>query len=92
MAAEPPLYTEVADPGSLRPFGEPTKAGNPAGCAPGVEATLTCSTPGPGGGIRSNSASSPGPGQASAEADSRRVAGRATVSTRAMGAVAAGSA
>ena len=24
-------------------------AGNPAGCAPGVEATLTCSTPGPGG-------------------------------------------
>jgi acetyl-CoA carboxylase beta subunit len=31
MAAEPPLYTEIADPGSLRPFGEQTEAGNPAG-------------------------------------------------------------
>jgi acetyl-CoA carboxylase carboxyl transferase subunit beta len=31
MAAEPPLYTEVADPGSLRPFGEQIEAWNPAG-------------------------------------------------------------
>jgi acyl-CoA carboxylase subunit beta len=31
MAAEPPLYTEVADPGSLRPFGEQAEAWNPAG-------------------------------------------------------------
>jgi acyl-CoA carboxylase subunit beta len=31
MTAEPPLYTEVADPGSLQPFGEQTEAGNPAG-------------------------------------------------------------
>jgi acyl-CoA carboxylase subunit beta len=30
MAAEPPLYTEVADPGSLRPFGEQAEAWNPA--------------------------------------------------------------
>jgi acetyl-CoA carboxylase carboxyl transferase subunit beta len=31
MAAEPPLYTEVADPGSLRLFGAGAVAGNPAG-------------------------------------------------------------
>ena len=71
-------------------------AGNPAGCAPGVEATLTCSRPGAGGPARassaSSSASSPGPGRASAEACSRRAAGRATVNARAMGGVAAGSA
>jgi acetyl-CoA carboxylase carboxyl transferase subunit beta len=30
MAAEPPLYTEVADPGTLRPFGERVEAWNPA--------------------------------------------------------------
>ena len=68
-------------------------AGNPAGCAPGVEATLTCSRPGPGGRIsESSSASRPGPGSARAEACSRRVCGLATVKVRAMGAVAAGSA
>ena len=31
MATDPPLYTEVADPGSLRPFGAEAEAGNPAG-------------------------------------------------------------
>src|SRR5260370_845338 len=43
-------------------------AGNPAGRWPGVEATLTCSTPSPGGLICSSSASSPGPGTARPEA------------------------
>src|ERR1700730_2639140 len=67
-------------------------AGNPAGRPPGVEATLTCSTPSPGGLILSSRASSPRPGTASAEACSRRVAGRATVNVRAIDGVAAGSA
>ncbi len=67
-------------------------AGNPAGRWPGVEATLTCSTPSPGGLIWSSSASSPGPGTASAEARSRRVAGPGTVNVRAIDGVAAGSA
>ena len=31
MATDPPLYAEVADPGSLRPFGAEAEAGNPAG-------------------------------------------------------------
>ena len=67
-------------------------AGNPAGCAPGVEATVTCSRPGPGGLTLPSSASSAGPGRASAEACGRRVAGPARVNVRASGAVAAGSA
>ena len=67
-------------------------AGNPAGRAPAVEATLTCSRPAPGGLIRSSSASSPGPGRARAAACSCSLAGPARVKARAIGAVAAGSA
>src|SRR3984957_4584597 len=72
-------------------------AGNPAGSAAGVEATLTCSTPGPGTRARraesvSSTASSPGPGSASAAARTPNTAERPTVNTRPIGAVAAGSA
>ena len=68
-------------------------AGKSAGCAPAVEAALTCSRPGPGGRIsESSSVSRPGPGRASAAARSCRAAGAAVVKVRAMGAVAAGSA
>src|SRR5580704_1771983 len=67
-------------------------AGNPGGSAPGVEATETSSTPGPGASNRPSNVSSPGPGRASAAACSRNAAGRATVKERAIGAVAAGSA
>src|ERR1700722_11466216 len=68
-------------------------AGNPAGSAPGVEATLTCSTPGRGGEESvSRTPSSPGPGRASAAARTPNTAERPTVNTRAIGAVAAGAA
>ena len=71
-------------------------AGNPAGRAPGVVATPTCSTPGPGGLTRSSSlpsgASRPAPGTASALACNRMVTGLATVKVLAMGGVAAGTA
>src|SRR5579859_2044761 len=71
-------------------------AGNPAGSAPGVEATKTSRTPGPGRAERDESeesnASSPAPGSASAVAWTPNAAGLATVKERAIGAVAAGSA
>src|ERR1700750_57876 len=51
----------------IRPDPLTRLAGNPGGCAPGVEATLTCSRPGPGGLIWLSSASSPATGTASAE-------------------------
>ena len=67
-------------------------AGNPGGSASGVDATVTCSMPGPGGLIVPSSASSPGPGPASAAAWTSILAGSARVNVRAIGGVAAGSA